>query len=65
MRADPEPDDLLVLLYSYSPIVFGDTQREDRPCGVYSLKMKARVVRSLLKVLYAFFASFLVSMESP
>jgi len=65
MRADSKPDNLLVLLYSNSPIVFCDAQRKNRPCGVHSLEMKARVVRVFLKVLYAFFASVLVSMESP
>ena len=58
MRADPEPYDLVFLLYSDSAVIFGDSQGEDWSSGVYALKMKTRVVGVFLKLVICLLCFF-------
>lgn len=49
MRSDPKPSDLVAVDDANGPIVHADTGREDRPSGVDTLEMEARVIWVLLE----------------
>jgi hypothetical protein len=58
MRSDPEPYDLVVLLYPDGAVILGDAQREDRSRRMYPLEMETGVIRILLESLVCLFCLF-------